>query len=177
MTNNDRHFIYEGRVWVLGDDVDTDELAPFSSIGKPWAEVRPTLIPRRAELSGLVEPGDILVAGRNFGCGSSREMAVDNLKNLGFACVVAESFARIFFRNCVATAFPSLSCPGITDHVEEGILLSVDLNTGILSTPDGPLPLTPIPYSESLLEILQAGGLMALLKSGNRTQSDSEGSL
>jgi 3-isopropylmalate/(R)-2-methylmalate dehydratase small subunit len=152
---------------MLGDDVDTDELAPFSSIGKPWEEVQRTLLPRRAELSGLVEAGDVLVAGRNFGCGSSREMAVGNLKNLGFACVVADSFARIFFRNCVATAFPALSCPGITDHVEEGVMLKVDLNTGTLSTPKGPLPLAPMPYSESLLEILQAGGLMALLKSGN----------
>ncbi len=164
MRKNATRFVYEGRVWVLGDDVDTDELAPFRSIGKPWEDVRPTLLPSRGKLSALVEPGDVLVAGRNFGCGSSREMAVDNLRKLGFRCVVAESFARIFFRNCVATAFPAITCPGVTGSVEEGTRLLVDLKAGRLSTSDGPLPLEAVPYPESLLEILRAGGLLALLK-------------
>ncbi|MBW2270387.1 MAG: 3-isopropylmalate dehydratase [Deltaproteobacteria bacterium] len=163
MTTSDPRFVFEGRVWLLGDDVDTDELAPFGSIGRPWEEARPTLLPSRPELPGLVESGDLLVAGKNFGCGSSREMAVENLRKLGFACVVAESFARIFFRNCIANAFPALSCRGVHGSIEEGTRLTVDLCAGRLSTEQGGLPLEPTPYSEHLLEILRAGGLMALL--------------
>ena len=164
MTSRERRLVFEGRVWVLGDDVNTDELAPFQTIGKSWEDARVTLLPSRSELPGLVEAGDLLVAGKNFGCGSSREMAVTNLQKLGFAGVVAESFARIFFRNCVANAFPALACPGVRGSVEEGSRLTMDLGAGSLSNAQGRLPLEPAPYSEHLLEILRAGGLMALLK-------------
>src|SRR3990172_7461501 len=102
-----------GRVWKFGDDVDTDAMAPWNTLALPLEERRAQLFPGRPGLVAGGGTGALIVGGRIFGCGSSREQAPENLRLLGVAGVVAESFGRIYFRNCVAMAFPNLPCPGL----------------------------------------------------------------
>ena len=119
-----------GRVWVFDDDVDTDVMAPWNTIGLPWEERRQSVLHIRPEFAANVQPGDVIVAGANWGCGSSREHAPENLKLLGVSGVVAESFGRIYFRNCIAIAFPNLACPGIRATCEDGDEVEFDLANG-----------------------------------------------
>ena len=112
----------------------------------------------------LVKKGDIIVAGRDFGCGSSREHAVWALRGAGVACVIAESFARIFYRNAVNNGFPAIECVGITGEVETGDELEVDLNGGVLKniSSDKEIPFIPMP--DFVLKIAEAGGLLQSIK-------------
>jgi 3-isopropylmalate dehydratase small subunit len=155
--------IVRGRVWKFGDDVDTDVMAPWSTIALPWEERRAAVLRIRPEFREGVQPGDLIVAGRNWGCGSSREQAAENLKLLGVAGVIAESFGRIYFRNCVAIGFPNLACPGVGDLCEEGDDLEFDLRSGRVRnlTRDGEL--RTLAYTEDMLAILEHGGLLAML--------------
>ena len=108
--------------------------------------------------------GDVIVAGANFGCGSSRQQAPANLKMLGIGCVVAESFGRIFFRNSVAIALPVMACPGISDAFEEGDELQLDFENAIVRNKTQGVELQCQKMPEDLLNIVRAGGLMAVLK-------------
>ena len=110
------------------------------------------------------EPGDVIVAGGNFGCGSSREAAPANLKRLGVGCVVAESFGRIFLRNSIAIAFPVLICRGITAAFDEGDDLELDFDESrVRNLPRGTeIRGTPLPAE--LVRIVAAGGMMQLLE-------------
>ena len=112
--------LIRGRVWKFGDAVDTDVMAPWNTISLAWEERRRAVLHVRPEFAEDVKPGDLIVAGRNWGCGSSREQAPENLKLLGVGGVVAESFGRIDFRNCVAMAFPNLASPGIHNFAPLG---------------------------------------------------------
>jgi 3-isopropylmalate dehydratase small subunit len=156
--------VVRGRVWKLGDDVDTDQLAPWSTLSSPWEERRAAILRARPELVQQVRPGDVLVAGRNFGCGSSREQAPENLKLLGLGGVVAESFGRIYFRNCVAIAFPNLACPGIAAGCEDGDDLCFDVRTGRVENHSRGLVLAAPPWTAEMVEILEQGGLLAVLR-------------
>ncbi len=160
-----------GRVWKLGDDISTDLLAPGPYAVAPLEErKRHVLESVRPEFAKEVRPGDVVVAGRNFGCGSSRETAPEGLQALGVACVVAESFARIFFRNSVALGLPAIPCPGVSRMFEDGDLVEVvvaearvhNLRTG--ETARGQ-PLPPV-----MLEILEAGGVLELLRARSARQ-------
>jgi 3-isopropylmalate dehydratase small subunit len=153
-----------GRVWVFGDDVDTDVMAPWNTLSLPWEERRHSVLQIRPEFADQVRPGDVVVAGRNWGCGSSREHAPENLKLLGVGGVVAESFGRIYFRNCVAIAFPNLACPGIRAACEDGDELEFDLRTGQVHNRTRDLRLRGRPHTEDMLKILEQGGLMGVLR-------------
>jgi 3-isopropylmalate/(R)-2-methylmalate dehydratase small subunit len=153
-----------GRVWKFGDDVDTDRLAPYDTMPLPWPERRPSVLRERPELAADCQPGDILVAGRNFGCGSSREPAVDNLGLLGLSCVLATSFARIYFRNAVATGFPNLVCPGIADACDDGDVLEVRIRDATVRNLTRGTAVEAVPLDATMLAILESGGLMALLR-------------
>jgi 3-isopropylmalate/(R)-2-methylmalate dehydratase small subunit len=155
---------YRGRVWQFGDDIDTDRLAPYRSLRTPWPERRATVLRERPEFANDCQPGDILVGGRNFGCGSSRELAVDNLRELGISCLLAESFARIFYRNAIATGFPTLSVPGIATMCRDGDYIEVSLREGRLRNRTRSTDLRTAPLEETMLAILDAGGLLPLLK-------------
>jgi 3-isopropylmalate/(R)-2-methylmalate dehydratase small subunit len=155
---------YKGRVWMFGDNVDTDRLAPYDTMSTPWPERRPSVLRERPEFAAECRPGDMLVAGRNFGCGSSREPAVDNLRLLGLSCVLAESFARIFFRNTIATGFPSLVCTGISAACADGDELEVDLRRATVRNLTRGTELKAQPLDETMLAILDAGGLLGLLR-------------
>ncbi len=114
-----------------------------------------------------VEPGDIVVAGRNFGCGSSRETAPENLKALGVACVVTESLARIFMRNAVAVGLPILVCSGVHDAFTDGDQIEVDLASGVVRNVDSGTELQGDSLPAEMLEILDAGGILAVLRNQN----------
>lgn len=157
-------FVRRGRVWKLGDDVDTDVLAPWASISEPWEERRRSMLPSRRDLVDGVRPGDILVAGRNFGCGSSREQAPENLQQLGIGAVVADSFGRIYFRNCVAIAFPTLACAGVAAACEQGDEVEIDLGAGTVKNLTRSVELRGEGYTEDMLAIVEQGGLMKVLE-------------
>ena len=152
-----------GRVWKFGDNIDTDRLAPFDSMSLPWEQRRSTVMRERPEFAAECRPGDILVGGRNFGCGSSREPAADNLRLLGLACVVAESYARIYFRNTIAIGFPNLACPGITGACTDGDELEVQVADGRIRNLTSGVELHAVPLDSTMLDILSAGGLLARL--------------
>ncbi len=155
--------IFEGTVWKFGDNVDTDVIIPApylvttnsGELGKHCMEgLDPTF-------SQKVRPGDIIVAGKNFGCGSSREHAPMAIKGSGISCVVAESFARIFFRNAFNMGLAIFEAPNVSEGVQAGDRLSVNQDTGeIMNHTTGrhflanPIP----PFMQALLE---AGGLMS----------------
>ena len=156
--------VIRGRVWKFGDNVDTDVMAPWNLMSTSWEERRASILHTRPEFAERVQPGDLIVAGRNWGCGSSREQAPANLVRLGVAAVVAESFGRIYFRNCVAIAFPNLACPGIAAACEEGDEIEVDVASGRVANLTRGGELGAQPYTADMLEILEQGGLMEVLK-------------
>jgi 3-isopropylmalate/(R)-2-methylmalate dehydratase small subunit len=153
-----------GRVWVYGDDVNTDVIFPgkytYSIVDrKEMAEhaledLDPGFVDK-------VQPGDIIVAGKNWGCGSSREQAVICLKEAGVAAIVARSFARIYFRNCINEGLPIVTCDAL-DTVETGDKVSIDFEAGVVTTPGGEYAFPPL--APSVMEILEAGGLVPHVK-------------
>ncbi|UCE87120.1 MAG: 3-isopropylmalate dehydratase [Deltaproteobacteria bacterium] len=153
-----------GRVWRFGDDVDTDAMAPWNTISLPFEERRRHVLQIRPEFARDVKPGDVIVAGRNWGCGSSREHAPENLKRLGVGGVVAESFGRIYFRNGIAMAFPQLACPGIHAACAEGDDLEFDVRSGRVVNHTRGTELEAPPYTDQMLAILEAGGLLEVLQ-------------
>jgi 3-isopropylmalate/(R)-2-methylmalate dehydratase small subunit len=118
----------------------------------------------RPEFVDQVRPGDVIVAGRNWGCGSSREHAPENLKRLGIAAVVAESFGRIYFRNSVAIAFPNVACTGAYDAFDEGDEMELDLRTARVRNAARGVELQGQRYTPEMLSILEQGGLLNVLK-------------
>ena len=153
----------EGKCWKFGDNVNTDEIIParYLNISDPQALAAHCMEGADAEFVRRAGPGDIIVAGRNFGCGSSREHAPLAIKGLGVACVVAESFARIFFRNCINIGLPIAECPPAARQAREGDILEVDFTAGrITNATSGKTHDFP-PFPPELRRIIEAGGLMA----------------
>ena len=122
-----------GKVWVLGDDIDTDIIIPTEYLAlKTIDDMKQYgFSPLRPELAGQIKPGDIIVAGKNFGCGSSREQAPEIIKALGIQCVIAKSFARIFFRNSINNGLLLIEQPTLHDDIKEGDTVSVVMNEHI----------------------------------------------
>ncbi|HUQ17266.1 MAG TPA: 3-isopropylmalate dehydratase [Candidatus Saccharimonadales bacterium] len=153
------------RAWVFGDDLDTDQMvpgryAPFM-VGQDKFQ-NYAFCDARPGFAKEVRPGDILVGGENFGCGSSREYAVAALKKLGIGGIVAKNFARIFFRNCINLGIPVLESTDAVDLVSDGDLVILDLAAGLLRAPRGDAALRPLaPFAQ---EILSAGGVVAYLR-------------
>src|SRR2546428_287568 len=163
---------FKARVGTFGDDSSTDPIIAGKYLGttdsKVFAEhaleaVDPTWAKR-------VQPGDLIVAGDNFGCGSSREQAPVALKTLGISAILANSFARIFFRNAINLGFPVVECTGLRDRVKSGDVVELDLAGGEVRIPSGGMfKFTPLP--PNVLEILEAGGLVPKLRNELRTKS------
>lgn len=150
-----------GRVWRLGSDVDTDQLAPGRYMrGGIEGLAAHCLEATRPDFAVGVAPGDVIVAGRNFGMGSSREQAAEVLRHLGLAGVVAKSFAGIFYRNAINLGLPVLV--GTTIGIEDGAEATLDANAGRLTLADRTVALEPIP--ENLRPLLADGGLVPHLK-------------
>lgn len=156
--------ILKGKVWKFGDDISTDYLSPSFGMDEPWEERKKKILHIHEEFTNNWEPGDVIVAGHNFGCGSSRESAPANLKKMGICCVVAESFARIFFRNCMAIAFPVTICKGVFSAFEEGNMLELDFETSIVKNQTQETQLKGIALHPDLLKIVKTGGILNSIK-------------
>ena len=156
---------FTGKVWLLGDDIDTDIIIPTEYLALPTVDdmKRYAFSPLRPELAGQIAPGDIIVAGKNFGCGSSREQAPEIIKHLGVACVVAKSYARIFFRNAINNGLLLIESD-LHDHVAEGDLITVTPGKQIEAAGKR-YPISPL--SQNLLDILEAGGLVKAMQKRN----------
>jgi 3-isopropylmalate/(R)-2-methylmalate dehydratase small subunit len=153
----------EGKCWKFGDDVNTDEIIPARYLNVIEETELATHCMEGIDegFAARVEPGDIIVGGRNFGCGSSREHAPICIKAAGVQCVVAESFARIFFRNAVNMGLPIAGCPEAAREAAEGDVLGVDFGAGeIVNRTQGRTYSFP-PFSPQLQAIIDAGGLMS----------------
>ena len=148
-----------GRVWRFGNDVDTDAIIPgrFLTLYDPRELARHAFEGTRDDFAGGARDGDLIVAGRNFGCGSSREHAPLALKGAGIRVVVAESFARIFYRNAINSGMLPLVCPGARE-IKDGQIGQLDLERGILTVEGKRYELEPVPGF--LREIVDAGGLV-----------------
>jgi len=152
-----------GRAWIFGDDVDTDAIAPGAWMRAPIGTLAEHCLEvHDPEFATTVRPGDVVVAGRNFGCGSSREQAAQALRHLGIAAVVARSFAGLFYRNAINLGLPALECSE-AGRIPAGAGITVDLDAAALRLAGGEtLRCTPIP--PFLLELLHAGGLLNQLE-------------
>lgn len=153
-----------GRVFLFGDDIDTDQLAPGQYMKDGLAELAGHCLEGvRPDFAVSVRPGDIVVAGRNFGMGSSREQAAEALKHLGIAGVVARSFAGIFYRNAINLGLPTLIA-GDIDRIEDGDAATLDIEAGelCLTHKNRTVPLEPLP--DNLKRMLADGGLVRHLK-------------
>jgi 3-isopropylmalate/(R)-2-methylmalate dehydratase small subunit len=161
---------FEGKAYLFGDNVNTDEIIParYLNTSDPAILALHCMEDARSDLAGRIEKGSFLVAGENFGCGSSREHAPIAIKAAGVSCVLAGSFARIFFRNAINIGLPIVECPGISAQVREGDRIRVDLDRGVLTLSSGrELPITPFPpFMES---IVQEGGLIPFLMGAHGT--------
>ena len=159
----------KGKVWKFGNNINTDEIIPAKylvtsdekELGKHCLEdVKP-------EFPGRVKKDDIIVAGENFGCGSSREHAALAIKGAGISCVIAKSFARIFLRNCINIGLPIIE-KDILRFCKEGNLLSIDFKEGIIENLSQKKKFTTDKFPEFLQAIIQEGGLMKWVKKNIR---------
>ncbi len=157
---------YTGKVWVLGDDIDTDIIIPTEYLALKTIEDMKQygFSPLRPELAGQIKPGDIIVAGKNFGCGSSREQAPEVIKALGIPCIIAKSFARIFYRNALINGLLLLEQPELHDVVKEGDTITVTVNEDVEYN-GKKYPIASLP--ENLMEIIEAGGLVKAMRKRN----------
>ncbi|HBQ26048.1 MAG TPA: 3-isopropylmalate dehydratase small subunit [Syntrophomonas sp.] len=155
----------KGKVWKLGNDVDTDQIIPSQYLLLPTiAEMKQYAFePLNKSLAGSICVGDIIVAGENFGSGSSREQAPRVLKALGISAVVARSFARIFFRNAINIGLPVLICQDIYDEVFSGELLKIDIQQGRIKNLDRQRKYSSTKLPEHIMSILEANGLIYFL--------------
>jgi len=151
------------RVWKYGDDVDTDVIVParYLNTSVPAELAAHCMEDIDAGFVAAVEAGDVIVAGENFGCGSSREHAPIAIKASGVACVVAASFARIFYRNAINIGLPILECPEAASEAESGDRLSVDLASGTIRNLSKGSSHSAAPFPPFMRGIIDSGGLIA----------------
>ena len=154
-----------GRVWKYGHDVNTDYIIPgrYMELTDPDEMASHVFEEHDPEFRDGVRPGDIVVGATNFGCGSSREHAPLALKHAGVGCVLAESFARIFYRNAINIGLPALECPGVHDAVSKGDQLEIDVTGGAVRNLDTGVELRFTPLPPFMVEVLNAGGLVPYL--------------
>ena len=156
----------QGTVFKYGDNIDTDVIIParYLNTQNPqelaahcMEDIDKTFITR-------VQPGDIMVGGENFGCGSSREHAPLAIKTAGVNCVIAKSFARIFYRNAINIGLPILECPAASEAIANGDTVAVDFDTGLITDETTGQTFEAAPFPPFIQKIITAGGLLNSLK-------------
>lgn len=153
----------KGRVWVFGDEINTDLIFPHSAFRvSPEEQAKLVFSDNRPGWASLVEPGDILIAGKNFGTGSSRPGAA-LLRRLGLVGMAADSVNGLFYRNAVSYGFPALQCPGVSDMFAEGDIAEIDLLEGTVKNERTGEILKGNKLSDSMAKIILAGGIEELL--------------
>ena len=154
------------KIYVYGDNVDTDVIIPARYLNAPdekslashcMEDIDP-------DFASTVEEGDIIVAGPNFGCGSSREHAPLAIKSCGVKCVIAPSFARIFYRNSINIGFPIVECPQAAEEIQAGDQVDVDFDSGVITDKTTGKTYQAAPFPAFINGIIQSGGLLNSLK-------------
>lgn len=155
-----------GKVHKYGDDVNTDVIIParYLNVYDPSELAQHALEDLDPDFLKSVKPGDIIVAGTNFGCGSSREHAPLAIKAAGISCVISRSFARIFYRNALNIGLPILECEEAVDKTQAGDMLEVELSTGEIRNVTRGLTFMAKPFPDFMLELIKAGGLIEYTK-------------
>ena len=164
--------ILEGKVWRFGNDIDTDLIIParYLNTSDPKELAAHCMEDADPGFAGKVQPGEIIVAGKNFGCGSSREHAPIAIKAAGVSCVIAASFARIFYRNAINIGLPILESPTASQGIAEGDQVQVDLNTGIITNLTKNETYQAAAFPPFMQELIQAGGLIEYVKTKSATK-------
>ena len=158
----------KGTVFKYPDNVDTDVIIPARYLNTADAKelAKHCMEDIDADYVNRVKPGDVMVAGWNFGCGSSREHAPLVIKTCGTGCVIAKSFARIFYRNAINIGLPILECEAAAEEIQAGDTVSVDFDTGVITDHTTGRSYQAEPFPEFIQKIIRAGGLLASLKEG-----------
>ena len=156
----------KGTVFKYPDNVDTDVIIPARYLNTPDANelAKHCMEDIDADYVNKVKPGDVMVAGWNFGCGSSREHAPLVIKTCGTGCVIAKSFARIFYRNAINIGLPILECEAAAEEIQAGDEVSVDFDTGVITDRTSGKTYQAEPFPEFIQNIIKKGGLLASLK-------------
>ena len=156
----------KGKVHKYGANIDTDAIIParYLNISDPAELAKHAMEDIDKDFVNRVQSGDIIMATTNFGCGSSREHAPLAIKAVGVSCVIAKSFARIFFRNAINIGLPLLECSEAIDNTEAGDILEVDLSSGKIKNVTRGMVFTAKPYPEFMAELISAGGLIEYTK-------------
>jgi 3-isopropylmalate/(R)-2-methylmalate dehydratase small subunit len=154
------------KAWKFGDNLNTDEIIPgrFNITIDPLKLAKHVFCEIKPEYPAQVHQGDVIIGGQNFGCGSSREHAPIAIKGSGAQCVIAHSYARIFFRNAVNIGLPILECPEAAADIEEGVQVEVDLATGQITNLSNGNRYQAQPLPDFVLKIAAAGGIVNFLK-------------
>ena len=155
-----------GKVYKYGDNVDTDVIIPARYLNVSSGEelAKYCMIDIDPDFAGVVEKGDIIVAKKNFGCGSSREHAPLAIKCAGVSCVIASTFARIFYRNAINIGLPIMECDAAAEDIEAGDKVSVDFKTGIITNETKGHTYQAAPFPEFMQKIMAQGGLVEYTK-------------
>ena len=161
-----------GKVWKYGDHIDTDVIIPARYLNNPdpAALASHCMVDIDEGFAGSVEDGDIMVGGWNFGCGSSREHAPVAIQASGISCVIAASFAWIFYRNSINIGFPILECPEASEAIKAGDIVSVDTKTGVITDETTGETFQAKPFPAFIEQIIDSGGLLPYLKSKQAKQ-------
>lgn len=160
----------KGTVIKYGDNIDTDVIIParYLNTSLPSELAKHCMEDIDTGFVGRVKPGDIMVGGANFGCGSSREHAPIAIKASGISCVIAKSFARIFFRNSLNIGLPILECPDAAEDIDEGDVVSIDFDTGIIKNETKGKEYRAAAFPPFMQELISAGGLVKYIQLGIR---------
>ena len=152
----------KGKVYKYGADVNTDVIIParYLNLSDPAGLAKHCMEDIDKDFVSRVQPGDIIMATTNFGCGSSREHAPLAIKASGISCIIAKSFARIFFRNAINIGLPLLECDEVVDNTEPGEILEVDLSSGRIKNLTNGRVFTAKPYPDFMAELISVGGLI-----------------
>ncbi|HIT26220.1 MAG TPA: 3-isopropylmalate dehydratase small subunit [Candidatus Ornithoclostridium excrementipullorum] len=158
----------KGKVFKFGDDIDTDIIVPatYLSTFDPAELAKHCMEYTSPDFYRSVKPGDIIVAGKNFGCGSSREHAPIAIKGCGVSIVIAKSFARIFYRNALNIGLYILECPEAADAISEGDEVQVDVDTGEITDVTTGAKFKAAPFPKFIQNIIECGGLVNAIKAG-----------
>jgi 3-isopropylmalate dehydratase small subunit len=156
--------VIKGKIWKFGDDVDTDAIIPARHLttSDPEELAKHVMEDADAAFPRKVKHGDIIVAGKNFGCGSSREHAPIAIKAAGVQTVIAKSFARIFYRNAFNIGLPIFESPDLFENVKEGDTVEIDADNGVIRANGREFTANPIP--PFMKELIEAGGLVEYTK-------------
>jgi 3-isopropylmalate/(R)-2-methylmalate dehydratase small subunit len=158
--------MFRGKVHKFGANVDTDAIVParYLNVSDPDELAKHCMEDIDPQFITKIQPGDLIMAGPNFGCGSSREHAPLAIKTARVSCVIASSFARIFFRNSINIGLPLLESPEAVEKTRNGDILEIDLSTGKIKNITQKMEFTAKPYPEFMAELIAAGGLIAYTK-------------